>query len=85
MVLQGRKCSIRCYCSGSEIVKLKIYCKGLIMKKQYEQPKAEKVEFDYQETVTASTDANTYNNDPNGQYHKCTCTTYYAPGWDQNC
>lgn len=55
------------------------------MKKQYEQPKAEKVEFDYQETVTASTDANTYNNDPNGQYYKCTCTTYYAPGWDQNC
>ena len=24
------------------------------MKKQYEQPKAEKLEFDYEETVTAS-------------------------------
>lgn len=55
------------------------------MKKEYEAPKAEKVEFDYQETVTASTDANTYNNEPNGQYFKCTCTTYFAPGYNLNC
>jgi len=54
------------------------------MKKQYEEPVAEKVEFDYSENVTAST-SSTYNNDPNGQYFKCTCTTYYAPGYNQNC
>jgi len=54
------------------------------MKKQYEEPVAEKVEFDYSENVTAST-GSTYNNDPNGQYYKCTCTTHYAPGWGQNC
>ena len=57
------------------------------MKKHYEEPFAEKVEFDYSENVTASngSTANTDNNDPNGQYYKCTCSTYYAPGWSQNC
>lgn len=60
------------------------------MKKAYEEPIAEKVEFNYSENVTASgaeggSSANTYNNDPNGQYYKCTCSTYYAPGWGQNC
>lgn len=54
------------------------------MKKQYEEPFAEKVEFDFSENVTASTGA-TYNNDPNGQYFKCTCSTYYAPGYGQDC
>ena len=62
--------------------------------KKYEEPKAEKLEFDYSDNVVASRDCpvggkgtsgNTYNNDPNGQYYKCTCTTYYAPGWGQNC
>lgn len=52
-------------------------------KKEYEAPKAEKVEFDYQETVTAS-DIN-YNDDPNGQYYKCIGSTYYSAGWGQNC
>jgi hypothetical protein len=54
-----------------------------MMKKEYETPKAEKVEFDYQETVTAS--GNGYNDDPNGQYYKCTGETYYAAGWGENC
>ena len=61
------------------------------MKKDYEAPKAEKVDFDYTENVVASRcgnsggSANVYNNDPNGQYYKCTCTSYYAPGWGKNC
>ena len=57
------------------------------MKKGYDAPKAEKVEFDYSETVSASweTVANENNDDPNGQYYKCTCGTYYAPGWGKNC
>ena len=46
------------------------------MKKEYEAPKAEKVDFDYQETVTAS--GKDYNDDPNGQYYKCTGETYYG-------
>ena len=54
------------------------------MKKAYETPKMEKMEFNYKEQVMASSGA-TYNNDPNGQYYKCTCTVYYAPGWGQNC
>lgn len=54
------------------------------MKKHYEEPVAEKVEFDYSDNVTASK-GETYNDDPNGQYFKCTCTTYYADGWGQNC
>ncbi len=67
------------------------------MKKNYEAPKAEKMEFDYIESVLACcskyTDcehqkggsSDVYNSDPHGQYHKCTCTTYYAGGWGQNC
>ena len=55
------------------------------MKKKYETPKAERLELDYSDTVVASTSSNTYNNDPNGQYYKCTCATHYAPGWGQNC
>lgn len=56
------------------------------MKEQYEAPRIEKLEFDYADVVTASGgQTSTYNNDPNGQYYKCTCTTYYAPGWGQNC
>ena len=55
------------------------------MKKTYETPKVEKLEFAYSDMVVASGGGNTYNNDPNGQYYKCTCSTYYAPGWGQNC
>lgn len=56
------------------------------MKEQYEAPRIEKLEFDYTDVVTASGGpTNTCNNDPNGQHFKCTCTTYYAPGWSQNC
>ena len=59
------------------------------MKKEYDAPKAEKVEFDYTETVVAShgwcnqgkESENEgdikYNNDPNGQYYKCLATYYY--------
>ncbi len=61
------------------------------MKKDYEAPKAEKLEFNYSESVVAcgsdetQDTSDTYNSDPNGQYFKCTCTTYSAPGWGQNC
>ena len=70
------------------------------MKKQYETPKAEKLEFDYVESVLACCSrypncehqngqtSDAYNSDPNGQYFKCTCqpqTSYYAGGWGQNC
>lgn len=54
------------------------------MKKEYQKPEAEKVEFDYTEQVVACS-SDGYNDDPNGQYYKCECTTYYAPGWGQNC
>ena len=53
------------------------------MKKEYESPKAEKVEFDYSDTVVAS--GKDYNDDPNGQYYKCTGGSYYAAGWGENC
>ena len=55
------------------------------MKKKYETPKAEKFEFNYGEIVTASGAEKNYNDDPNGQYYKCTGETYYAPGWGLNC
>ncbi len=56
------------------------------MKKEYEAPKAEKMEFNYEETVTASEIvADETSNDPNGQYFKCKCTVYYSPGWGQSC
>lgn len=56
------------------------------MKKEYESPKAEKLDFDYQEAIVASSNSgNTttgpevgYNNDPDGQYHKCGCTPYWV-------
>ena len=51
------------------------------MKRTYETPKAEKLEFAYTDMVVASG----ANNDPNGQYYKCGSGTYYAPGWGQNC
>lgn len=44
-------------------------------KKEYSTPKAEKVEFDYTETVAASKG---YNDDPNGQYYKCLSTDYWG-------
>ena len=59
------------------------------MKEQYEAPRIEMLEFDYADVITASgrneKSANNYNNDPNGQYFKCTGGSYYAPGWGQNC
>ena len=64
------------------------------MKKEYVAPKAEKVVFDYTESVVACRSeeiqnaADSYNNNPNGQYFKCTCQTEtknYAPGWGRNC
>ncbi len=60
------------------------------MKKEYKTPRIEKLEFNYTDVVVASgtcngNETNSYNNDPNGQYYKCTCGTYYAPGWGQNC
>ena len=51
-------------------------------KKEYTSPKAEKVEFDYTETVSASVNncggKKGYNDDPNGQYYKCLSTDYYG-------
>lgn len=55
------------------------------MKKKYEAPKAEKLEFDYSDTVVASGAVHNYNDDPNGAYYKCTGESYYSPGWGQNC
>ncbi|MBR0160173.1 MAG: hypothetical protein IJQ02_02610 [Oscillospiraceae bacterium] len=57
------------------------------MKKTYETPKVEKLEFAYSDMVVASGgQGNSPNNDPNGQYYKCaSCANYYAPGWGQNC
>ena len=57
------------------------------MKKKYEAPKAEKLEFDYSDTVVASGGQGgiTYNNDPNGQYYKCTGESYYSAGWGEGC
>ena len=39
------------------------------MKKEYEEPKAEKIEFDYTETVVAS-ESQTYNMNGNGNFKK---------------
>ena len=70
------------------------------MKKQYETPKAEKLEFDYLESVLAccsrypncehqkSGSSEIYSNDPHGQFYKCTCqpkTSYQSHGWGENC
>ena len=56
------------------------------MKKKYETPKAERLELDYTDTVVASSGQGaTYNNDPNGQYYKCTGESYYAAGWGKSC
>ncbi len=83
------------------------------MKKKYETPKAEKMEFDYIESVVACCSkypfcfhqtgvipnptnapaktgggSDVYNNNPNGQYFKCTCqqqTSHYGAGWGQRC
>ena len=57
------------------------------MKKEYATPRVEKLEFDYSETVVASSgQGNTPQSDPNGQYYKCSpCANYYAAGWGQNC
>ena len=55
------------------------------MKKQYENPKAEKMEFNYSETVVASISAGDTLNDTIQQYYSCTCSPYYAGGWGQNC
>ncbi len=54
------------------------------MKEQYEAPRIEKLEFDYTDVVAASGGVN-YNDDPNGQYFKCSGESYYAAGWGQNC
>jgi len=47
--------------------------------KEYEEPKAEKLEFDYSENVVASQNCGgpKFNDDPNGQYYKCASTDYY--------
>ena len=55
------------------------------MKKEYIKPEAEKMEFNYSETVTASTGNGDQKYDVDDQYYKCPCTTYYAGGWGQNC
>ena len=57
------------------------------MKREYATPRVEKLEFDYSETVVASSgQGNTPQSDPNGQYYKCSpCANYYAAGWGQNC
>ena len=57
------------------------------MKRKYESPKAEKLEFNYSDTVVASggNGGKNYNDDPNGQYYKCSGEPYYAAGWGQNC
>lgn len=56
------------------------------MKKTYETPKVEKLEFDYSDTVVASGNSNTPNNEPGNTHYKCDpCATYYAPGWGENC
>lgn len=54
------------------------------MKKEYQTPAAEKVEFDYSDTVVASTEAEA-NNEKGNAYFQCSCNTYYAPGYGQNC
>ena len=55
---------------------------GKILKKAYETPRAEKLEFNYTKVVVASDNhANNkpkYNNDPNGQYYKCLSTNYWG-------
>lgn len=55
------------------------------MRKEYEVPVAEKMEFDYTETVVASDvqSSEKYNEDT--QYFKCPCTSYFAGGWGNNC
>ena len=57
------------------------------MKKTYETPKVEKLEFDYSDTVVASGNSNTPTDNPDNQYWLgCTCDrTYYSGGWGQQC
>lgn len=54
------------------------------MKKEYEAPKAEKMEYDYTETVSASTvaDANT---EKGNNYHVCSCASYWDGNWGELC
>ena len=58
------------------------------MKEAYDTPKVEILEFDYSDVILTSgmgTRSAGYNDDPNGQYYKCSNTSYYAPGWGLNC
>ena len=55
------------------------------MKKEYLAPAAEKLEFNYTETVVASNGQASEKHDVDDQYHLCPCTTYYAEGWGDNC
>ncbi len=55
------------------------------MKKTYESPRMEKLEFNYTDAIVASNNQSNYNDDPNGQYYKCTGESYYAAGWGKNC
>ena len=48
------------------------------MKKPYETPRAEKLEFNYTKVVVSSHDKPKYNNDSNGQYYKCLSTDYWG-------
>ena len=52
------------------------------MKKEYKTPEAEKVEFDYTESVVAcnsnKTDESDSQHDLGDPYYKCACTAYYV-------
>ena len=50
------------------------------MKKPYNTPRAEKLEFNYTKVVVASNENNKpkYNDDPNGKYYKCLSTDYWG-------
>ena len=68
------------------------------MKKEYESPRAEKIQFDYVESVVASrdccvcgggtqtgvSDAQSDLPTPMNDW-KCSCDGWYASGWGQNC
>lgn len=54
------------------------------MKRDYDTPKAEKVEFDYKESVVAcsdygscNTDVSDANRELGDPYYKCSCTPYF--------
>lgn len=56
------------------------------MKKTYEEPSVEKLDFDYKHVITASGTAEADANTEKGNaYYYCACTPYYAAGWGQNC